>query len=76
VLWSVCATPELPLSPAERAEMRARPSGVVATLRDITDAVKEMPLAMRRLWWMKLFQWYGMLCYWIYIVPALARSMF
>ena len=25
---------------------------------------------------MKLFQWYGMLCYWIYIVPALARSMF
>jgi maltose/moltooligosaccharide transporter len=31
---------------------------------------------MRRLWWMKLFQWYGMLCYWIYIVPALALSMF
>lgn len=76
VLWSVCATPELPLSPAERAEMRARPSGVVATLRDIAEAVKDMPRAMRRLWWMKLFQWYGMLCYWIYIVPALARSMF
>jgi maltose/moltooligosaccharide transporter len=25
---------------------------------------------------MKLFQWYGMMCYWIYIVPALARTMF
>jgi maltose/moltooligosaccharide transporter len=31
---------------------------------------------MRQLWWMKLFQWYGMMCYWIYIVPTLARSMF
>ena len=31
---------------------------------------------MRRLWWMKLFQWYGMMCYWIYIVPALAKTMF
>ena len=31
---------------------------------------------MRQLWWMKLFQWYGMMCYWIYIVPSLARTMF
>jgi maltose/moltooligosaccharide transporter len=31
---------------------------------------------MRRLWWMKLFQWYGMLCYWIYIVPSLASTLF
>jgi maltose/moltooligosaccharide transporter len=35
-----------------------------------------MPSTMRQLWWMKLFQWYGMMCYWIYIVPALARTMF
>ena len=31
---------------------------------------------MRRLWWMKLFQWYGMMCYWIYIVPSLAKTMY
>jgi len=76
VWWSVKSTPELPLTPAERAEMRARPSGFMATLREIAEAVKDMPPTMRRLWWMKLFQWYGMLCYWIYIVPALAKSMF
>jgi maltose/moltooligosaccharide transporter len=35
-----------------------------------------MPPVMRRLWWMKLFQWYGMMCYWIYIVPSLAKTMF
>ena len=76
VWWSVKKVPELPLTPAEEAEMRARPSGVAATLRDIGVAIKEMPQTMRRLWWMKLFQWYGMMCYWIYIVPALARTMF
>jgi maltose/moltooligosaccharide transporter len=76
VWWSVKKVPELPLSEAEKAEMRARPRGVAATLNDIWVAIKEMPPTMRRLWWMKLFQWYGMMCYWIYIVPSLAKTMF
>lgn len=76
VWWSVRTTPELPLTPEEEAELRARPRGAAATLAEIVSALREMPQAMRRLWWMKLFQWYGMLCYWIYIVPALAQSMF
>jgi maltose/moltooligosaccharide transporter len=45
-------------------------------LKEIAVAFKEMPPVMRRLWWMKLFQWYGMMCYWIYIVPALAKTVF
>ena len=76
VWWSVHTTPELPLSAAEMAAMHAKPTGWRATLADIGLAIKEMPPTMRQLWWMKLFQWYGMLCYWIYIVPALAHSMF
>jgi maltose/moltooligosaccharide transporter len=76
VWWSVKKVPELPLSAAEQAELSARPTGVAATLSDIWIAVKEMPPTMRRLWWMKLFQWYGMVCYWIYIVPSLAKTMF
>ncbi|MCH8181313.1 MAG: MFS transporter [Proteobacteria bacterium] len=76
MVWSVRSTPELPLSEAERTRLRARPRGLMATLREIAEAARDMPPAMRRLWWMKLFQWYGMLCYWIYIVPALARAMF
>ncbi|HSW04026.1 MFS transporter [Aquabacterium sp.] len=76
VYWSVRSTPELPLTSDEMAAIRARPPGWAATLGDIWLAVKEMPPTMRRLWWMKLFQWYGMMCYWIYIVPALAQSMF
>jgi maltose/moltooligosaccharide transporter len=76
VWWSIRRVPELPLTGAEQAALRARPRGVGATLNDIRVALEEMPPTMRRLWWMKLFQWYGMMCYWIYIVPALARTMF
>jgi len=76
VWWSVKKVPELPLSDAEKAEMRVRPSGLAATLNDIWQALKDMPPTMRRLWWMKLFQWYGMMCYWIYIVPSLAKTMY
>ncbi len=76
VWWSVRKVPELPQSAEAIQEMRARPTGGLATLREIWLAVKEMPSTMRRLWWMKLFQWYAMMCYWIYIVPSLAKTMF
>ena len=76
VWWSVKKVPELPLTPDEITEIQSRPKGVAATFGDIVVAFKEMPPVMRRLWWMKLFQWYGMMCYWIYIVPSLAKTMF
>ncbi len=76
VWWSVHSTPELPLTLQEREAILAKPTGIKATLADIVEAVREMPQAMRQLWWMKLFQWYGMMCYWIYIVPSLAKSVF
>jgi maltose/moltooligosaccharide transporter len=76
VAWSVWRVPELPLPETEKQALRARPRGAAATLREIAAAIREMPPTMRRLWWMKLFQWYGMMCYWIYIVPSLAGTMF
>ena len=76
VWWSVRSTPELPLTPQEKETILAKPTGMKATLAEIVEAVREMPQAMRQLWWMKLFQWYGMMCYWIYIVPSLARAVF
>lgn len=76
VWWSVRKVPELPLAPGEAAALRAKPTGLAATFGEIVAALREMPPTMRRLWWMKLFQWYGMMCYWIYIVPALALTVF
>ncbi len=76
VWWSVYRVPELPVSPAELVRMKAQARGPKATLAEIWSAIKDMPPTMRSLWWMKLFQWYGMMCYWIYIVPSLAKTMF
>jgi maltose/moltooligosaccharide transporter len=76
VWWSIRSVPELPLSEAEMAQMRSKPIGLKTMLEDLGTAFREMPLVMRRLWWMKLFQWYGMMCYWIYIVPTLALTAF
>ncbi len=76
VWWSVRRVPELPLSAAERTQIQAQPRGLGAALREILQALREMPPTMRQLAWMSLFQWYGMMCYWIYIVPCLARTVF
>lgn len=76
VWWSIRKVPELPLPADELARLRALPHGFGAALGEIWAALRDMPATMRRLWWMALFQWYGMMCYWIYIVPTLAATMF
>jgi maltose/moltooligosaccharide transporter len=76
VYWSIHKVPELPLPADEVARLRALPHGLGASLAEIWAALRDMPPTMRRLWWMALFQWYGMMCYWIYIVPTLAATLF
>ncbi len=76
ILWSVRTTPELPLSPEERARIQAMPTGIGHTLKEIADAFRDMPKTMRQMAVFKFFQWYAMFCYWIYIAPALALTLF
>ncbi|MEO7962728.1 MAG: MFS transporter [Gemmatimonadaceae bacterium] len=76
ILLTVRTTPELPLSDAERARILAMPSGVASTLREVGDAMREMPSTMKQLAVVKLFQWYAMFCYWQYIVLSLSVTLF
>ena len=76
ILWSLKTTPELPMDAEQIAEIASQPSGWQATVSDIVQAVKEMPLTMKQLALVKLFQWYAMFCYWQYIVLSLGRSIF
>ena len=76
ILWSVLRVRELPLGENEAAAIRALPRSLAATLREILDAIREMPLAMRRLAVMSLFQWYGMAAYWGYVIYSIGRSVF
>jgi maltose/moltooligosaccharide transporter len=76
VYFSIKKVPELPLTETERAALAAKPRTVGAIFGEIWDAILTMPPTMRRLWWMALFQWYGMMCYWQFIVPSVAKSVF
>jgi maltose/moltooligosaccharide transporter len=76
IVWSVRRVPELPLEAAEMAALRARPSGLGATLGDIALAMRQMPPTMRRLALAMLCQWYAMFVYWQYISLAVSRSIY
>jgi maltose/moltooligosaccharide transporter len=76
IAWSVWRVRELPLTTAQIADIRSKPLTVGSTLREIGDAIRTMPTTMRQLGWMMLFQWYGMFCYWQFVVNALAISIF
>ena len=76
ILWTVRTTPELPMSEAEIARIKAMPRGFGAALSEVAEAMKQMPTTMKQLAVMKLFQWYAMFCYWQYIVLSLAVTLF
>jgi maltose/moltooligosaccharide transporter len=76
ILWTVRTTKEIPLTAEERARIAALPHGVRSTLREVGDAMRDMPTTMKQLAVMKLFQWYAMFCYWQYIVLSLAVTLF
>ncbi|CAN5894959.1 MFS transporter [soil metagenome] len=76
ILWTVRTTPELPLAAAERARIELLPRGFGAALREVAEAMREMPTTMKQLAVMKLFQWYAMFCYWQYIVLSLALTIY
>jgi maltose/moltooligosaccharide transporter len=75
ILWSVWRVPELPLSAAAIARMRAAPLSARSTLRDIRVAIAEMPPTMRQLAVAMFCQWYAMFAYWQYIALSVARSV-
>lgn len=76
ILQTLKTTPEIPLSTEQKIFLRSKPLSWRSTLSDIADAFLHMPSTMRRLAFVMLFQWYGMFCYWQYIVLSLARTLF
>ena len=76
ILYSILRVPELPLTDIQKAYIEAQPKGVVATFAEIAKAIVEMPLAMRKLGLMSLFQWYAMAAYWGYVIYSIGRSVY
>lgn len=76
VLVSILSTKELEPTPEELAELRAHKTGFVGALKEIWDAIVEMPVQLRKLALVYLFQWYAMNCYWQYVTLSVAKSAF
>jgi maltose/moltooligosaccharide transporter len=76
VLISVLSTSEIPPTPEELAELRARPSGFGTYIGDIAAAVRAMPFGMHKIGVVYLFQWYAIVVYWQFVATSIGESAF
>ena len=76
ILWTVYTTKENPLTKEELDKILKAPKGFINTLREIGEAIKVMPVTMKQLALVMLFQWYAMFCYWQYIVLSISTTFF
>ena len=76
ILYSILRVPELPLTATQKAYIKAQPQGLLATFAEIGKAIVEMPVVMRKLGLMSLFQWYAMAAYWGYVIYSIGRSVY
>ena len=76
VLISVLRTPEIPPSPEELAAMRSRKGGFGSAIAEIGEAIRDMPVELRKLALVYFFQWYGLVIYWQFIALTIAQNMF
>lgn len=76
MLWSVRTTPEKPMDKESLDAIRATHREEGSAWRGIWMAFREMPLTMRRMIPMMALAWYAFFTYWIYITPAMAKSLF
>ncbi len=79
--WTNFTTDEYPPDNLEqfRAEQAAKGGiggKIIHAFKDIWQAVVDMPTALRRIWWVKLFSWYGLPFMWQYLSLSIARHCF
>lgn len=71
VLWTVFTSREYPPADMEGFERERRESGglggaVAKLLKEISEALREMPSTMKQLAVVQFFTWLGLFCMWIY----------
>ncbi|WP_045728935.1 MFS transporter [Xanthomonas sp. GPE 39] len=76
ILLTAYSVREPKLSPQALERLRHASVGPLATVREIVDAIRQMPPTMRQMALVMLFQWYAMFCYWQYIVLSLSTTLF
>lgn len=79
VMWTIYTTDEYPPDEKQLKENQQESSWITRlgdTINEIIAAVRDMPQAMRQLWWVKFFTWYGLPLMWQYLGLSIARHCF
>lgn len=81
MIWTNFTTDEYPPENLEefRAEQAAKGGiggKIVHAFADIWKAVVDMPRALKFIWWVKLFSWYGLPFMWQHLSNSIARHSF
>lgn len=79
--WTNFTTDEYPPDNLEefRAEQAAKggiDGKITHAFKEIWEAVTDMPTALKRIWWVKLFSWYGLPFMWQHLSNSIARHSF
>jgi maltose/moltooligosaccharide transporter len=68
-------TNEVTPTDEELAHIRTQSKGLPATVREIAEAVKVMPIGMHKIGLAFLFQWYAMFIYWQFVSVSVADTV-
>jgi maltose/moltooligosaccharide transporter len=70
---TVFTTSETPPNEEERTKKKLNLKEII---QEVLLSFKEMPHAMRQLWWVKFFTWFGLPLMWQYLSLSIARHCF
>ena len=68
-------TKEITPTDEELAHIRSQSKGLGATISEVAEAVKVMPIGMHKIGLAFLFQWYAMFIYWQFVSVSVAESV-
>jgi maltose/moltooligosaccharide transporter len=67
VLWTVITTKEFPPENLEEFNRKRKErKGIGATISEVTDALRAMPVTMKQLAVVQFFTWLGLFCMWMF----------
>ncbi|MFV0461525.1 MAG: MFS transporter [Actinomycetales bacterium] len=76
VFTAMARTTELRPPQHELDEIAATKGGPVTFVRDLVSAVRTMPIAMHKIGFVFVFQWYAMFIYWQFVALSVGESVF
>ena len=75
VLVTVLSTKEIPPTEGELERLRAEKKGFGGALKEIWGAIKDMPVGLRKLALVYLFQWFAMNVYWQFVAATASDAV-